>query len=121
MNSMAQAGWRAGITSVEKTRAASRQRIGRMRLPPAKTEYRMASWIEGGGATEEGSRRSRAASTNRRFCSKKSGSFIEECSKDTGIGPESSGFGLAFGFEGLGDHPTVGFAEKNLDFAFGFF
>ena len=30
-------------------------------------------------------------------------------------------FGLAFGFEGLGDDSAVSFLEKDFDFAFGFF
>jgi hypothetical protein len=37
------------------------------------------------------------------------------------MGPESRGFGLAFGFEGFGDDPTVSFPEENFDFAFRFF
>jgi len=37
MNSMAQAGYSAGVTSLPKMRAVSRQRMGRIRFPPAKT------------------------------------------------------------------------------------
>ena len=81
----------------------------------------MASWIEGGGVAAEGRKCSRAASTSCRFCSKKSGRLIGEFSKDACIGPESRGFGLAFGFEGFGNDSTVGFPEENFDFAFGFF
>src|SRR5436190_14561559 len=76
MNSSVQAGWSAGVTSLEKMRAASTHRIGRIRLPPANTLYRMAVWIEGGCVVSAGSNRSRAASTAIRFSSKKGGSFI---------------------------------------------
>ena len=43
-------------------RAASMARTGRRRLPPAKTEWRMAPWIEAGTWVTGGRRRSRARS-----------------------------------------------------------
>ena len=43
-------------------RAASMQRMGRRRLPPAKVEWRMARWMEWGSVVAEGRRRSSAAS-----------------------------------------------------------
>jgi hypothetical protein len=39
----------------------------------------------------------------------------------SGHRPTSRRFGLAVGFEGLGDDPAVSFLEKDFDFAFGFF
>src|SRR5262249_8753437 len=77
--------------------------------------------MESGGDAAEGRKRSRAASTSCRSWSKKSGRVIGELCGDAGIGPRSRGFGLAFGFEGLGGDSAVGFLEKNLDLAFGFF
>jgi hypothetical protein len=45
-------------------RAASMQRMGRRRLPPAKTLWRMARWMEWGSVSGEGRSRSRAASVS---------------------------------------------------------
>ena len=44
--------------------AASMQRMGRRRLPPAKMLWRMARWMEWGRVSGEGRRRSRAASVS---------------------------------------------------------
>jgi hypothetical protein len=46
---------------------------------------------------------------------------MEEFCGEAGIGPESRGFGLALGFEGLGDDSAIGFLEEDFDFALGFF
>src|ERR1035441_2135377 len=45
-------------------RAASMQRMGRRRLPPAKTLWRMARWMEWGNVSGEDRSRSRAASVS---------------------------------------------------------
>src|SRR5208283_253325 len=76
MNSIAHAGYNAASTSLPNIREVSRQRIGRIRLPPANTEYRIAACIELGGTLSAGISRSRCASTASRSSSKNSGSFI---------------------------------------------
>src|SRR5579863_8295311 len=59
-------------------RAASRQRIGRILLPPANTLYRIARWIDEGGVFSGGIRLLSAASTMLWSASKKSGSFMRK-------------------------------------------
>src|SRR5208283_1734356 len=76
MNSIAQAGNCAWATSSPKIRVASRHRMGRIRFPPANTEYLIAVWMEVGGTDSAGINRSSSASTAIRSSSKKSGSFI---------------------------------------------
>src|SRR5215472_12527716 len=91
--------------------------------------------MEDGEVLAAGSKRSRAASTSCRSCSKKSGGVIARIRWQPGA-PQvrtrprlarenpcescSRRFGLAFGLERLGHHSAVGFFEKNFDFAFGF-
>ena len=81
ISSIAQAPARAGIRPVSSGGAASgphgiaasaaaKVRIGRKRLPPAKTLYRMASAIGGGHAGGAGRASSRAASISRRRASR---------------------------------------------------
>ena len=61
----AEIGCALGSSPVAATmRAASMQRMGRRRLPPAKTLCRMARWMEWGRVSGEGRRRSRAASVS---------------------------------------------------------
>src|ERR1043166_7197243 len=100
----------------------------------------MASWIEGGGVSEAGRRRWRAASTWWRSSSKKAGRVIEGESRSGEVlaWPRkgaalqrpyeekdrldaSRRFWLRFGIEGFGDDFAVGLAEENFDLAFGFF
>src|SRR5271154_4311804 len=76
MNSSAQPVGMAPSESLSNMRAVSRQRIGRIRLPPANTLYRMARWIEVGGTLSAGRRFSRAASTAARSVSNHSGGFM---------------------------------------------
>src|ERR1700758_2900933 len=59
-------------------RAASRHRIGRILLPPANTLYRIARWIDEGGAFSGGRRRLSPASITAWSVSKKSGSFMRK-------------------------------------------
>ncbi len=62
----AEVGYAFGVgSSVPATiLAASMQRMGRRRLPPAKVLWRMARWMEWGRVSGEGRRRSRAASVS---------------------------------------------------------
>src|SRR6202795_1275630 len=80
----------------------------------------MAVWIEIGSVVCAGSKRSSAASTARRSCSKKSGRFIARALERAG-GCWTSRFVLGFGFEWLGRQFSVGLLQKNLNAAFGFF
>src|SRR5580704_9942225 len=102
-------------------RAASKQRIGRMRLPPAKTLYRMAAWIEVGGVLLAGSCRSSAASTVSRSSSKKAESFIaarNRAAKEIGKG---SRLALPFGIKRFCGQLSVGFFQEDFDAAFRLF
>src|SRR5580700_278121 len=63
MHSTAQASGMADASLPPTVSHAARQRTGRMRLPPAKMEYRMALWIVGGAVVSGGNSLSSAAST----------------------------------------------------------
>src|ERR1700693_1196321 len=80
----------------------------------------MAVWIETGSVVSAGSKRSSAASTASRSCSKKSGRFIARALKQT-EGCLTSRFGLGFGFKRLGRELSVGFLQQNFNTPFGFF
>src|SRR5437867_3154410 len=121
MHSSAQAGWSAGVTSLEKMRAASRHKIGRIRLPPANTLYRMAVWMEGGCVVSAGSSRSRAASTAIRFSSKKGGSFIARKGPPGAGKLEESRFRLPLWIKRFRDKFAVRLFEQDLHAAFRLF
>src|SRR5882672_1071177 len=121
MNSSAHAGKCAAVTSAAKIRAVSRQRMGRIRLPPAKTLYRMALWMDDGRADSAGSSRSRAASTERRSSSKKAGSFIAAENSRTGDSAAASRFTLTFGIKRFDGELAVGFLEEDFYAAFRLF
>src|SRR6266850_545723 len=121
MNSSAHAGKCAAVTSAAKMRAVSIQRMGRIRLPPAKTLYRMALWMDDGCADSAGSSRSRAASTERRSSSKKAGSFIAAENSRTGGSAAASRFTFTFGIKRFGGKLAVGFLEQDFHAAFRLF
>src|SRR6202171_262543 len=80
----------------------------------------MAVWMDTGSVVSAGSKRSSAASTASRFCSKKSGRFIARALKKAG-GYAISRFVLGFGFERLGRELSVGLLQQNFNTPFGFF
>src|ERR1700675_1616677 len=80
----------------------------------------MAVWIETGSVVSAGSKRSSAASTASRSCSKKSGRFIARALKQAG-GCANSRFVLGFGFKWFGREFSIGLLQQNLNTAFGFF
>src|SRR5437588_145120 len=122
MNSKAHAGCNAGITSLEKVRAVSRHKIGRIRVPPANTLYLIAVWMEVGGVFSAGRSFSRAASTARRSCSKKEGSFIVGGRPSDDAAPYgTSRFRLPFGIKRFRRQFAVGLFEKNFHAAFRLF
>src|ERR1700726_468983 len=80
----------------------------------------MAVWIDTGFAVSAGSKRSSAASTASRSCSKKSGRFIARALKPTG-GYAISRFGLGFRYKRFGRQLSVRFLQQNFNTPFGFF
>src|SRR5205807_653367 len=122
MTSKTQAGCNAGIMSLEKASAVSRHKIGRIRLPPANTLYLIAVWMEVGGVFSAGRSFSRAASTARRSCSKKEGSFIVGGRPSDDAAPYgTSRFRLPFGIKRFRRQFAVGLFEKNFHAAFRLF
>src|SRR5215470_19665005 len=119
MNSIAHAGYMEAETSLVKMRADSRERMGRTRLPPAKTLYRIALCIEAGRVVSGGKSLCNAASTACKSSSKNAGSFIVELGA-TQNPTRASGF-VAFGFKWFSGHSAVGLFEQDFDLAFGFF
>src|SRR5262249_209834 len=75
--------------------------------------------MEDGGADSAGRRRPRAASTERRSCSKKAGSFISAGSRHADTG--KSRLALPLGIERLRNELAVSLLEKNLHAALGLF
>src|SRR5215470_2897130 len=114
MNSIAQPGCSAGVRSASKMRAASRHRIGRIRLPPANTEYRIAVWIEEGCTPSPGSSRSSSASTARRSSSKNDGSFMGEGEFAVCFIGCRSRLEFTFAGKGFGDHLSIGLLQQDL-------
>ncbi len=82
MHSTAQARGMAAACDPPQASAAASTSAGRMRLPPAKSEYRMALWIVAGLAVALGRNRSRALSTSR-VCV-----VIQEARSKWDIGPD---------------------------------
>src|ERR1700676_348988 len=122
MNSRAHATGRTGVTSAEKIRADSSDRRGRTRFPPACTLYRIARWMEGGGASSPGISRSSASSTAARSSSKNAGSFIRwGVRPDAPCGGARLGLFLGFGIERLRGQFAAGLLEQNFYFALGIF
>src|ERR1700722_15375098 len=80
----------------------------------------MAVWIDTGAVVSVGRKRSSAASTASRSCSKKSGRFIARALIGGG-GCAVSRFGLGFGFKRLGCQFSVGFLQQNFNATFGLF
>src|ERR1700676_908474 len=80
----------------------------------------MAVWIETGSVLSGGSKRSSAASTASRSCSKKSGRFIARA-RTEGEGCATSRFVLGFGFKRSGCEFSVGLLQQNFNTPFGFF
>src|SRR4051794_34962000 len=76
MHSTAHASGMAWASFPPQAADAARHKAGRMRLPPAKSEYRIARWIVAGFASAEGKKRSKARLTAsvrvaRNVCSEK--------------------------------------------------
>src|ERR1700681_2181509 len=80
----------------------------------------MAVWMDTGSVVSAGSKRSSAASTASRSCSKKSGRFIARALKKAG-GCAISRFVLVFGFKWLRRQFSVGLLQQNFNTPFGFF
>src|SRR5450759_4014407 len=80
----------------------------------------MAVWIDTGSVVSAGSKRSSAASTASRSCSKKSGRFIAKALKQAG-GCAISRLVLGFGFKRFGCQFSVGLLQQNFNTPFGFF
>src|SRR5262245_32263728 len=70
------AGSSAGSHSPPAASAAARHRIGRRRLPPAKSECRTARWIVAGQASTGGTSRSSASSTAARRAARYSETLV---------------------------------------------
>src|ERR1700722_3525753 len=120
-------------------RAASRHRIGRSRLPPAKTLYRIAWCREVGAVSALGSNRSSPASITWRSASKKSGSVTGGIIQSVGccgisartrastsrFRPSPGGGGplrsLILGRKRFGHYFSVGLLQQNFHAPFRFF
>src|ERR1700739_4592194 len=95
--------------------------MGRMRFPPANTEYRIAWWMEAGGADSAGSNRARCASTGIRSSSKKGGSFIGSEAVPVWAIAGASTVALSFRLQRFGGELSVRLFQKDFDGPFGFF
>src|SRR2546423_7776988 len=79
MHSTAHASGMAWSSLPLQAAAAARQRAGRMRLPPAKTEYRIARWIVGGFVSSAGNNSSKARLTAAVRLERKASRSNESC------------------------------------------